>query len=46
MKPTLIRSIFAASVAVLAGMPLAHAADFTMKIGFATRADQNEDWAN
>ena len=23
-----------------------HAADFTMKIGFITRGDQNEDWAN
>lgn len=48
MKKTILRVIAAIGTcaAAVAGAPGAFAADFTMKIGFATRADQNEDWAN
>ena len=36
----------AAATWLTAAAPPAHAAEYTMKIGFITRGDQNEDWAN
>ncbi len=42
-----LASLLLAATTVLAALAApAHAAEFTMKIGFVTRADQNEDWAN
>lgn len=39
-------AIFAVAALTAFGSSIAHAADFTMKIGFVTINDQNQQWAN
>ena len=41
-----LAAILVAAVFIAAGAGFSHAADFTMKIGFVTINDQNQQWAN